>query len=67
MRGERDENMDREFILTPPYKCNGVDRCCQIIINSRPDIVWEEIKSVEELGTTNRGAEGFGSTGGAVK
>lgn len=57
----------REDILTPPYKCDGVDRCCQIIINSRPKIVWEEVKSVEELGTTNRGSGGFGSTGGAVK
>lgn len=54
-------------VNTPPYKCDGNDRCAQLIIRGRDNIVWREVQTVEELGTTERGDGGFGSTGGAVK
>lgn len=54
-------------VNTPPYKCDGNDRCAQLIIRGRDNIVWREVQTVEELGTTERGEGGFGSTGGAVK
>lgn len=54
-------------INTAPYKCNGEDRCCQLIIRGSERIEWKEVETVEELGTTERGDGGFGSTGGAVK
>jgi dUTPase len=54
-------------ITEPPYKCDGKDRCCQLIIRGAERIQWEEVQTVEELGATERGKGGFGSTGGAVK
>lgn len=39
------------------------DRVAQILIRRRERIVWQEITTQEELGTTERGAGGFGSTG----
>lgn len=57
----------QKSVNTPPYKCDGIDRCCQLIIRGAERIEWNEVKTVEELGTTERGAGGFGSTGGAVK
>lgn len=54
-------------ITNPPYKCDGVDRCAQLIIRGAERIEWEEVETVEELGATERGKGGFGSTGGAVK
>lgn len=54
-------------INTPPYKCDGIDRCCQLLIRGSERIEWQEVKTVEELGVTERGVGGFGSTGGAVK
>ena len=56
-----------QSVNTPPYKCDGTDRCAQLIIRGRDNIVWREVQTVEELGTTERGDGGFGSTGGAVK
>lgn len=44
-----------------PY--NTGDRVAQIIIYKRPVIKWDEVKSMEELGSTERGEGGFGSTG----
>ena len=60
-------NTIKQSIDTPPYDCNGLDRCCQLIIRGSERIDWEEVKTVEELGTSERGTGGFGSTGGAVK
>lgn len=55
-------------ISTPPYECNGNDRCCQLIINSAQRITWEEVNSIEELGESERGDKGFGEgTGGAAR
>ena len=54
-------------INTPPYKCDGNDRCCQLLIRGSERIKWQEVDTVEELGVSERGNGGFGSTGGAVK
>lgn len=55
-------------VSTPPYNCDGKDRCCQLIINSAERISWKEVKSIEELGESERGNKGFGEgTGGAAK
>ena len=51
-------------INTPPYKCDGVDRCCQLLISGSERIEWQEVKALEELGITERGKGGFGSTRG---
>ena len=60
-------NKVAKSINTPPYNCDGNDRCCQLLIRGSERIQWEEVKNLEELGTTERGNGGFGSTGGAVK
>lgn len=39
------------------------DRVAQIIIRRRERIIWDEVSNQEELGVTERGAGGFGSTG----
>ena len=40
------------------------DRICQLLVRRREKIQWEEVESLEELGSTERGEKGFGSTGG---
>lgn len=44
-----------------PYK-EG-DRVCQLLVRRREKITWDEVETLEELGTTERGVKGFGSTG----
>lgn len=39
------------------------DRVAQILVSRRERIVWDEVKTQEELGDTERGENGFGSTG----
>ena len=60
-------NKVSKSINTPPYNCDGNDRCCQLLIRGSERIKWEEVKTLEELGDSERGNGGFGSTGGAVK
>ena len=60
-------NKVSKSINTPPYKCDGNDRCCQLLIRGSERIEWQEVETVEELGDSERGKGGFGSTGGAVK
>ena len=50
-------------ITKPPYKCDGEDRCCQLLIRGSERIEWQEVETIEELGTTERGEGGFGSSG----
>jgi len=45
----------------PEYQVG--DRVAQILVRHRERIVWQEVTTQEELGTTERGASGFGSTG----
>lgn len=44
-----------------PY--NVGDRVCQLLVRRREKITWDEVETLEELGTTERGAGGFGHTG----
>lgn len=44
-----------------PYK--ECDRVCQLLVRRREKIAWDEVETLEELGTTERGVKGFGSTG----
>lgn len=39
------------------------DRVAQIIIRRRERIIWDEVATQEELGSTERGDSGFGSSG----
>lgn len=39
------------------------DRVAQILIRRRERIIWDEVATQEELGSTERGENGFGSTG----
>lgn len=39
------------------------DRVAQILIRRRERIIWDEVSTQEELGNTERGNGGFGSTG----
>ena len=39
------------------------DRCAQILVRRRERIIWDEVSTQEELGYTERGEGGFGSTG----
>lgn len=57
----------KDSIKKPPYRCNGEDRCAQFLIRGSERIEWEEVETIEELGTTERGNNGFGSTGGGVE
>ena len=45
----------------PEYQVG--DRVAQILVRHRERIVWQEVTTQEELGTTERGVGGFGSTG----
>lgn len=54
--------------FTFPYRPIGDDyegdRICQLLVRRREKIQWEEVETLEELGSTERGEGGFGSTGG---
>lgn len=39
------------------------DRVAQILVRHRERIIWDEVPTKDDLGTTNRGDGGFGSTG----
>ena len=39
------------------------DRVAQILVRRRECIIWDEVSTQEELGETDRGNGGFGSTG----
>ena len=44
-----------------PYKVG--DRIAQILIRKRTKIEWQEVDKLEDLGETDRGQGGYGSTG----
>lgn len=51
----------RKFEDEFPYKPK--ERICQLLIRRRVNINFEEVQTLEELGSTERGEGGFGSTG----
>lgn len=46
-----------------PYYCNAGGKVAQLLIRRRERIVWDQVKSLDDLGYTDRGDGGFGSTG----
>lgn len=50
-------NKELEF----PYKVG--DRICQLLIRRKENVIWNLVSTKEELGTTERGEGGFGSSG----
>lgn len=53
--------------ITNPNNANNEfrvgDRVAQILVRRRERIVWDEVSTQNDLGTTDRGEGGFGSTG----
>ena len=45
----------------PSYSAG--DKVAQLLIRRRERIVWDQVKSLDDLGYTDRGDCGFGSTG----
>ena len=45
-----------------PYYCNVGGKVAQLLIRRRERIVWEEVESLEDLGKSDRGDNGVGST-----
>lgn len=54
---------DLKDVENPYAYYNVGDRVAQIIIRRRERIIWDEVSTQEELGVTERGAGGFGSSG----
>lgn len=54
-------NLKNPQIAVPQYTVG--DRCAQILVRRREHIVWDEVHSVQDLGNTERGSGGFGSSG----
>ena len=54
-------NLEYSKVAIPQY--NVGDRCAQILVRRRERIVWDEVSSVQDLGNTERGSGGFGSSG----
>jgi dUTP pyrophosphatase len=46
-----------------PFEIRHGDRLAQGVLKQVEQIEWEEVNSIEELGDTERGQGGFGSTG----
>lgn len=64
-----DEGYSGEIIIVhrkmnrhSPYYCNVGGKVAQLLIRRRERIVWEEVESLEDLGKSDRGDNGFGST-----
>lgn len=46
-----------------PYTIHEGDKIAQMVLNEVPMIDWNEVETVDDLGATQRGKGGFGSTG----
>jgi dUTP pyrophosphatase len=53
---------DLKDVENPYAYYNVGDRCGQILVRHRERIVWDEVSTEDELGETDRGQGGFGST-----
>lgn len=66
-QGYRGELLIVHRDINDPILCNSQykvgDRVAQILIRHRERIIWDEVDTQEELGKTERGENGFGSTG----
>ena len=50
-------------IIDDIFPYNPGDRICQLLVRRREEIHWHEVDNLEDLSTSERGADGFGSTG----
>ena len=66
-QGYRGELLIVHRDISAPLNANNEfkigNRCAQILIRRRERIIWDEVNTQEELGDTERGEGGFGSTG----
>lgn len=66
-QGYRGELMIVHRDINSPFNAHSFyavgDRVAQILVRRREQIIWDEVKTQEELGDTERGVGGFGSTG----
>lgn len=66
-QGYRGELMIIHRDINSPFNAHSFygigDRVAQILVRHREQIIWDEVKTQEELGDTERGTGGFGSTG----
>lgn len=51
------------YNLEEPIIPKEGERIGQLLVRRREKITWDEVETLEELGSTKRGTEGFGSTG----
>lgn len=51
------------YDLEVPIVPKEGERVGQLLVRRREKITWDEVEILEELGTTERGVKGFGSTG----
>lgn len=54
-------NLENPKVAVPQYTVG--DRCAQILVRRRERIVWDEVYTLNDLGNTERGSGGFGSSG----
>lgn len=54
-------DVETPYVANPQYAVG--DRVAQILVRRRERIVWDEVKTLDDLGSTDRGQGGFGSTG----
>ena len=54
-------NLEYSKVAIPQYSVG--DRCAQILVRRRERIVWDEVYTLNDLGNTERGSGGFGSSG----
>ena len=54
-------NLENPKVAIPQYTVG--DRCAQILVRRIENIILDEVSSVQELGNTERGSGGFGSSG----
>ena len=66
-QGYRGELLIVHRDISAPLNANNEfkigDRCAQILVRHRERTIWDEVSTQEELGETDRGNGGFGSTG----
>ena len=53
-------NLENPKVAIPQYTVG--DRCAQILVRRRENIIWDEVSSAQELVNTERGSGGFGSS-----
>lgn len=61
--GYRGEIMAKFYKVADGNVYKVGERICQMVLSNGEDIEWVQVATLEELGTTDRGSGGYGSTG----